>query len=316
MLATARGIIATVVLLLVASVLVFAMVRAAPGDPVDIQFGATSAGLSATEAAAAEQRMRTALGLDRPLPEQYARWLGHMATGDWGSSYRTGQPVRQEILERLPASLMLGGAGFVVALVLGIGAALLASRRPGGAADHLTRLGTLGAAAVPTFLSGTLLLGVFAQQAGYAIVGPATAGRLWLPALVVGISSAPTLSRVLRASLIAERGRPYAIAALARGASPARALLRHVLRPATTPVLTLAGLSLASLLTGSIITETIFSWPGVGAYAVDAIEAQDYPVVQAYVLLATLAVVLVNRGVDGLQRLLDPRSATREEAVA
>lgn len=311
-----RAVAGTVALLLGASALIFAVVRASPADPVEIQLGTATAGLSATETAAAEQRMRTELGLDRPLPEQYLRWAGNMLAGDWGTSFRSGQPVRGEILDRLPASLALASLAFVIAVLLGGGAALLASRRPGGLTDHLTRLGTLGAAAVPTFLSGILLLRLFADTVGYPIIGPATAARIWLPALVMGLSSAPTLSRVLRAALIAERGRPYAVAALARGASPARTLLRHVLRPAASPVLTLAGLALAALLTGSIITEAIFSWPGVAGYAVAAIDAHDYPVVQAYVLLTTVVVVVVNRGVDAAQRLLDPRGEARAEAVA
>lgn len=312
----ARGLASAVVLLLAASVLIFAVVRASPADPAESQLGTATAGLSVEEIAAAEQRLRAEFGLDRPLPEQYGRWVASMAAGDWGTSYRTGQPVRQEIVQRLPASLALGTAAFAIAMLLGVGGALLASRRPGGVADHLTRMGTLGAAAIPTFLSGILLLRLFADTIDYPIVGPATAERIWLPALVMGVSSVPTLSRVLRASLIAERGRPYAVAAVARGASPARTLLRHVLRPAASPVLTLAGLALAALLTGSVITEVIFSWPGVAGYAVEAIETQDYPVVQAYVLLTTVGVIVVNRGVDVAQRLLDPRGDARAEAVA
>lgn len=311
-----RAVAGTAALLLGASVLIFAVVRASPADPVEIQLGTATAGLSSAEITAAEQRMRAELGLDRPLPEQYLRWAGNMLAGDWGTSFRSGQPVRTEILDRLPASLALAALAFVLAVLLGGGAALLASRRPGGLGDHLTRVGTLGAAAVPTFLSGILLLRLFADTVGYPIIGPATAARIWLPALVMGVSSAPTLSRVLRAALITERGRPYAVAALARGATPARTLLRHVLRPAASPVLTLAGLALAALLTGSVITEAIFSWPGVAGYAVTAIDAHDYPVVQAYVLLTTVVVVVVNRGVDAAQRLLDPRGQAHAEAVA
>jgi ABC-type dipeptide/oligopeptide/nickel transport system permease component len=304
-------------MLLVASVVVFAMIRSAPGDPVDVQLG-ESGGVSLSQAD--EDRIRAErlaeLGLDRLLPEQYARWLVRMVSGDWGTSYRTGQPVLDEMLDRLPASLALGAAGFGVAVVLAGGLALLASRRPGGPVDQVVRLVTLVTVAVPSFLLGTLALQIATGTAGFRIAGPASLDRIWLPALVLGIAVTPTMSRVLRASLVAEGGRLYAVAALARGASPGRTLLRHVLRPAVGPVLILGGLAFASLVTGSIITEAVFTWPGVGLFAVDAISAQDYPVVQAYVVLATALVVLVNRGVDLAGRLVDPRQDARAEAVS
>jgi ABC-type dipeptide/oligopeptide/nickel transport system permease component len=312
-----RALLGTIGMMLVASVVVFAMVRSAPGDPVDVQLG-ESGGVSLSQAD--EDRIRAErlaeLGLDRPLPEQYARWLGRMVTGDWGTSYRTGQPVLDEMLDRLPASLALGTAGFGVAVVLACGLALVASRRPGGPVDQVVRLVTLLTVAVPSFLLGTLALQVATDTVAFRIAGPASVDRIWLPALVLGIAVTPTMSRVLRASLVAERGRLYAVAALARGASPGRALVRHVLRPALGPVLILGGLAFASLVTGSIITEAVFTWPGVGLFAVDAISAQDYPVVQAYVVLATALVVLVNRGVDLAGRLVDPRQDARVEAVA
>jgi ABC-type dipeptide/oligopeptide/nickel transport system permease component len=312
-----RAVSGTVGMLLVASVVVFALVRSAPGDPVDVQLG-ESGGVALSEDE--EHRIRAErlaeLGLDRPLPEQYARWLGRMVSGDWGMSYRTGQPVLDEMLDRLPASLALGGAGFGVAVVLACGLALLASRRPGGPVDQIVRLVTLVTVAVPSFLLGTLALQIATGTTGFRIAGPASVDRIWLPALVLGIAVTPTMSRVLRASLVAERGRLYAVAALARGASPGRTLLRHVLRPAVGPVLILGGLAFASLVTGSIITEAVFTWPGVGLFAVDAISAQDYPVVQAYVVLATALVVVVNRGVDLVGRLVDPRQDARAEAVA
>jgi ABC-type dipeptide/oligopeptide/nickel transport system permease component len=315
--AAIRSVAGTVGMLLVASIVVFAMVRSAPGDPVDVQLG-ESGGISLSQED--EDRIRAErlaeLGLDRSLPEQYGLWLARMVSGDWGTSYRTGQPVLDEMLDRLPASLALGAAGFGVAVLLAAGLALLASRRPGGPVDQVVRLLTLATVAVPSFLLGTLALQIATGTTGYRIAGPASLDRIWLPALVLGIAVTPTMSRVLRASLVAERGRLYAVAALARGASQGRTLLRHVLRPAVGPVLILGGLAFASLVTGSIITEAVFTWPGVGLFAVDAIAAQDYPVVQAYVVLATALVVLVNRGVDLAGRLVDPRQDVRAEAVS
>lgn len=312
-----RAVAGTAGILLVASVVVFALVRSAPGDPVDVQLG-ESGGVSLSEEDEARIRAErlAELGLDRPLPEQYLRWLLRMAGGDWGTSYRTGQPVLDEMLDRLPASVALGASGFGVAVLLACGLALLASRRPDGPVDHVVRLVTLAAVAVPSFLLGTIALQIATGATGYRIAGPASLDRLWLPALVLGIAVTPTMSRVLRAALVAEQGRLYAVAALARGASPTRTLLRHALRPALGPVLILGGLAFASLVTGSIITEAVFTWPGVGLFAVDAIAAQDYPVVQAYVVLATALVVLVNRGVDLAARLVDPRQDARAEVVA
>ncbi|MEZ5090135.1 MAG: ABC transporter permease [Micropruina sp.] len=314
----ARFVVGTVALLLVASVLIFALVRSSPGDPVEIEFGQTGADayLTPAEQQRVREQRRAELGLDGPLTVQYLRWLERVVRLDLGVSYRTGQPVVEELVSRLPASAVLGVAGFALALGLAVGFALLGAHRPGSPTDHGVRLLVLVAAAVPTFLSGSILLRWAAQQFGYPLAGAASPGKVWLPALVMGLSSAATMSRLLRASLIAERGKPYATAALARGAGPGRVLLRHVARPAVTPILTLAGLSLANLVAGSVITETVFSWPGVSAYAVGAIADQDYAVVQAYLLLVVVVVVVVNRSVDVLQRGLDPRVRQRTEAVA
>lgn len=312
-----RTVAGTAALLLVASVLVFALVRSAPGDPVDVQLGQMGgAGLLQADVDRIRAERLAELGLDRPLFEQYVDWLGRMLAGDWGTSYLTGRPVLAEMADRLTATVGLGAAGFVIGVVVAGGLALVASRRPGSPADQGIRLITLVTVAVPSFLLGTIALQLGTAWFGYPVAGPATAERIWLPALVLGVAICPTMSRVLRASLIAEGGRLYAVAAAARGATPGRRLVRHVLRPATSPVLTLAGMAFASLITGSVITEAVFSWPGIGLYAVDAIAAQDYPVVQAYVLVATALVVVVNRGIDLVQRVLDPRDAARTAAVA
>lgn len=297
-------------LLLFASVLVFALVRAAPGDPVEVEFGRSDlrALLTAEEEAAARALREAELGLDASPVEQYARWLNRVVHLDLGTSYRTGRPVATELAERLPASAALGLCGFLVSLGAAGLVAALSARRPGGTADHALRVLTLSVATAPTFLLGSLALRFAAESVGYPIAGDATLDRLWLPALVLGLAGVPTLARVLRASLIAEYGRAYAVAARARGTSPLRLATRHVLRPAVTPLTTLAGLNLASLVAGTVITEAVFSWPGVSAFAVTAISARDYPVVQGYLLLVIVVVVVVNRGVDVIQHLLDPRT--------
>lgn len=315
--AVAAGVGTTVGLLVVASVLIFALIRSAPGDPVDVEFGASGVTtfLTPEEEADVRAERRAELGLDKSIVEQYARWLIRVVQGDFGLSYQSGTPVADEVFTRLPASLALGALGFAIAIALAAAVAVLSARRPGGALDHVLRISSISVAAVPTFLSGSLALRWMADGIDYPIAGPASLERIWLPALVMGLSGVPTLARVLRSALIAEAARPHALAARARGATPARVMFRHVLRPASTPVLTLAGLALAALLGGAVITEVVFSWPGVGAYAIEAIHAQDYPIVQAYVLVMTFLVVVVNRSVDLLQHLLDPRAEARARSV-
>ncbi|HWI04940.1 MAG TPA: ABC transporter permease [Acidimicrobiales bacterium] len=304
---------------MLASIGVFALVRSAPGDPIDIEFGpmVSVSGLSAADVAALRAERERQLGLDRPLAEQYGRWLARMVRGDLGVSYRNRQPVRDELVRHLPASVALGAAGVGVATVLATGLAVAASRRPGGWVDHTVRVASILGASVPSFLTGLLALSLLARsQGGYQIAGGATLGRLWLPALVLGVAAAPTPLRVLRSSLLAERGRLYAVAAVARGAGPSRLLLRHTGRVAVAPLLALAGMSMAGLVTGSIMTEAVFSWPGLGRLAVDAIGAQDYPVVQGYVLVVVVAVVVANALAGALQRRLDPTVDASALAVA
>jgi len=316
--AVVRGVLTAAGLLAVASVLVFALVRAAPGDAVDVEFGESgvAAFLTPDEEAAARAARERQLGLDRSVPEQYLRWAYRIMRLDLGTSFRTGRPVADELAERLPASLALGCVGFLVALGVAWAVALVSARRPGGPVDHVLRVLSLTATAVPTFLLGSLSLRYAVEWVGYPVAGEASARRLWLPALVLGVGAMPVMARLLRASLIDEYGRPYAVAARIRGASWARVTLRHVLRPASTPLLTLAGLTLSTLVASSVLTEVIFSWPGVSEYAVAAIAAKDHPVVQAYLLLTVAVVVLVNRTVDVVQHLLDPRTARTTEAVA
>lgn len=316
--ATLKLILGTASLLLLASIVIFALVRLSPGDPVEMEFGESGADayLSAEEQELFRAQRREELGLDGPVVMQYALWVSRVIQLDLGVSYRTGQPVSAEIASRLPASVALGVCGFAIALALAIGLGALSAARSDGALDHGIRMSTLIIATVPTFLTGSMALRWASGEFGYVLAGPATVEKIWLPALIMGLSSAATMSRLIRSSLIAERNKPYAVAAAARGASPTMVLARHVARPAITPVLTLAGLALASLVAGSVITETVFSWPGVSAYAVGAIADQDYAVVQAYVLLVVAVVIVVNRSVDALQHVLDPRVAQRSETPA
>lgn len=310
-----RGLASMLALVLAASVLVFALVRSAPGDPVDLEFSASGAStfLSLEEDTRLREARRAELGLEKTVPEQYLSWLGRVVTGNLGTSYRTGESVMAEIADRLPASLGLGAGAMALLLLASALTAWLASRRPDGWVDQLLRLFSIAAAAVPTFLTATFVLRWAAEAIGYPIAGEASVTRLWLPAVVMAVSGVPTMARVLRASVLEQSAQTYAMAAKARGALPGTLLLRHVLRPSLAPVATLAGLSTAALMGGAVITEVVFSWPGIGAYAVEAIAAQDYPVVQAYVVVMVLLAIIANRLVDVGQRLLDPRTAQAME---
>lgn len=313
-----HGLASLTALVLAASVLVFALIRSAPGDPVDIEFGASGAStfLTPEEDTRFREARRAELGLDRSVPEQYLIWLGRVVTGDFGTSFRTGESVLSEVADRLPASMGLGFCAMGLLLLMSGLTAWLAVRRPDGLMDQVLRILSIAAAAVPTFLTATLGLRWAAEAAGYPIAGEATASRLWLPAVVMAVSGVPTMARVLRASVLEQSAMTYAAAAKARGAGPRTVLLRHTLRPSLAPVLTLAGLSTATLMGGAVITEVVFSWPGVGAYAVEAIAAQDYPVIQAYVIVMVLMAIIVNRSIDVGQRLLDPRTSRAMKATA
>ncbi|MFF2273844.1 ABC transporter permease [Agromyces sp. NPDC058136] len=304
------GTLSALAIAAVASILVFGLVRSAPGDPVDLEFSASgaSAYLNPEEDAELRQARRAELGLDKSVLEQYVLWVGRIASGDFGVSFRSGEPVLETIATRLPASMSLGACAMVLLVLMSVATAWLAVRWADGWIDQALRVLSIAAATVPTFLTATLALRWAAEALGYPVAGEADPTRIWLPAFVMALSGVPTMARVLRASLLEESSRPFAVAARARGARARTVLMRHTLRPALAPVVALTGLSAAALMGGAVITEVAFSWPGVGALAIDAIAAQDYPVVQAYVIVMVLLAILANRSVDVAQRLLDPRT--------
>jgi len=305
-----RRILITLPVLWAALTLTFVLVRAAPGDPVEIMFGPQADGGAALEAVTKEQKdaRRRELGIDRPLPEQYVSWLRRIVRGDLGTSFKSRRPVATELQQRLPATAALAGAAFAAELVLVVGLGVWAAAQAGRLADHGIRILALVLIAVPSFWLGLVLLWLFAVQLQWVTVaGPATPQRLILPALTLGLVAAPTIMRVLRASLLAELGKLHVVFARSKGLPERLVLWRHALRLAMLPMVTMLGLSLTGLLTGAVIAETVFSWPGVGKYVTDSIAARDYPVVQGYVLFTTLVMVLGNLAVDLLYGVVDPR---------
>lgn len=297
----ARRLLLTVPVLLGVATLVFSLVHLVPGDPVQVMLGD-----SASPADVAEMRGR--LGLDRPLPVQYAAFLAGVATGDLGTSLRTNQPVVTAILERMPATAELAAAAMVVAVLIAMPLGVLAAVRAGTSVDHAaTTLALLGIS-VPNFWLGPFLAIVFSVSLGWLPVsGRGTIAHLVLPAITLGAPLAAVLTRMTRASVIEELRELYVLAARARGVSRLRSVWAHAFRNSLIPIVTVLGLQCGAVLTGAVITETIFAWPGVGRLLVQSIGFRDYPLVQGCILLIAVTYVSVNLAVDVVYGFLDPR---------
>jgi peptide/nickel transport system permease protein len=297
----ARRLVLTLVVLLGVATLVFSLIHLVPGDPAQAMLG---------EGAAPEDiaQLRARLGLDRPLIEQYAAYMRGLAQGDLGVSLRTQQPVTQQIAERVPATAELAGAAMLVAVALALPLGVIAAVWRGTWVDQSAMALALAGISVPGFWLGPLLALVFAVELGWLPVsGRGTAAHLVLPAVTLGAALAAILARMTRASVLEELREQYVVAARARGASRARAVLVHALRNSLIPVVTILGLQLGAVLTGSIITETIFSWPGVGRLLIQSINFRDYPMVQGCILLIAVTYVAVNLVTDLAYGFADPR---------
>lgn len=297
-------------LLLGAATVVFFLIHLVPGDPAAAMLGE---GAAPADVAA----LRHDLGLDRPLASQYGSWLAGIARGDLGSSILTRRPVSSEIAKALPATAQLALAAFLASLLVALPAGVLGAIARDRWPDHLLRVVSLAGVSTPNYVSAPLLVLVFSIGLGWLPVSGRTGPlALVLPATTLGLTLAALLSRMVRASLADELARPYVVAALARGESRRGAALRHALRNALPPVLIVAGLQFGSLLTGAVVTETIFSWPGIGRLLVQSIQRRDYPLVQGCVLFIAAVYTVVNAGVDVLAVRLDPRAAARRAARA
>ena len=296
-----RRLVLTIPVLLGVATLVFALIHIVPGDPVQSMLGE-----SAAPADVADLRRR--LGLDRPLPEQYLAFLGGALTGDLGRSLRTNQPVTAAIAERLPATFELALAAMTVALVCAMPLGILAAVRAGSAVDvGATTLALVGIS-IPNLWLGPMLAIVFAVGLGWLPVsGRGTLAHLVLPSITLGAPLAAVLARMTRASVLDELRELYVLAARARGVSRARAVLRHAVRNSLIPIVTVVGLQFGAVLTGAVITETIFAWPGVGRLLIQSITFRDYPLVQGCILMIAVTYVAMNLVTDVLYGLLDPR---------
>ena len=296
-----RRVALTVPVLLGVATLVFSLIHLVPGDPALSMLGE---GATPEEVLALRER----LGLERPLAVQYAAFLSGVVRGDLGESLRYGTPVASEIAARVPATLQLALAAMLVAVGLAAPLGILAAVYRGTAVDHGAMTFALVGICLPNFWLGPLLAIVFAVQLGWLPVsGTGGLSHLVLPSITLGTALAAILARMTRAGLLEELGEPYVLAARAKGVSRWRAILRHAFRNSLIPIVTIVGLQFGAVLTGTIITETIFAWPGLGRLLIQSISFRDYPLVQGCILLIAVTYVAVNLATDVIYGFLDPR---------
>lgn len=319
----------TVPVLLLISLLVFLLIHAAPGDPTLLLLGEET---NAEEVARAKERW----GLDRPVYIQYLKFLRSAATGDFGNSFKYAEPVTRVIISRLPATIELAVFAIIIATLLAIPLGVWAGSRPNSWIDNLgTTVGLFGIS-MPSFwlaimlillLAGVLNILPTSGRSTYGIAGPDQTGfyivdsilqnnwpavgdalkHIFMPALALGVNMLGILMRVTRSSILEVMNEDYVRTARAKGLKEKRVIWRHVSNNALIPVITVVGLELGTLLSGSIIVETVFSWPGSGSLLITALNARDYPLVTGLVMTYTVAFVLMNLIIDGLYALVDPR---------
>jgi len=296
-----RRVMLTVPVLIGVATLVFALIHLVPGDPAQAMLGDAAAPSDVAE-------LRIKLGLDRPLLAQYQRYMAGLVRGDLGTSFRYGTPVRREIAQRMGPTTELALTAMVVAVLIAIPLGVTAALFRGTAIDQAATTMSLLGMAMPNFWLGPALALVFAAGLGWLPVsGSGTWKHLVLPAVTLGAALAAITARMTRASLGDELRELYVLAARARGLSRTRAVVAHAFRNSLIPVVTILGLQLGAVLTGTIITETIFAWPGVGRLLIQAINFRDYPLVQGCILLISVTYVTMNLVVDVLYAWLDPR---------
>lgn len=287
--------------LLGALTLVFLFIHLIPGDPVEVMLGETAS-------AADKEDLRHALALDEPILVQYARFLRGLAHGDLGRSLYEQGAVTDIIRARLPATLELTLGALVLAVLASFPLGILAALNRHGWLDRIALLFSLLGLSMPNFWLGPLLMIIFSIQLGwFPVSGRGGLSHLFLPALTLGLGMAAILTRILRASLLQVAGEDYVQMARAKGLTEPWVWLKHTLRNALLPVITIVSLQLGGLLAGAIITETIFSWPGIGRLTVQAIQTRDYPLVQGCVVTLAVSYLLVNLFADICYRLADPR---------
>lgn len=284
-------------------IVTFLLLYVAPGDPVQAMVGERAD-------AATMDRLRAELHLDDPLPVQFGRYVWKVVRGDLGTSYITGRPISADLLDRFPATLRLAASAMLFAALVGIAIGVYGAWRPGGWGERLSAIIAYAGVSFPVYWVGLLLILVFAVTLRWLPAsGYGGLAFLILPAVTLGMRSVAFLSRMTRAAMQEVLRSDYVRTARAKGLGEGSIVLSHGLRNALLPVVTVLGLDFGSYLTGSILTETIFSWPGVGRYVLTAIEKRDLPAVQGSILFLSFVFVLVNLLTDVLYAKVDPRVA-------
>jgi len=295
-----RSLTALVVILGVAT-LVFMLIHFVPGDPVEVMLGESAQPADA-------EALRDAMGLNLPLYQQWLNFMRHLGTLDLGTSLHSQRAISALLWEGLPATLLLACASLTIAIVIALPLGMLAAVRRGSRWDLGAMTFSMLGISIPGFWLGPLLIMIFSLWLGwFPVSGREGLSSLVLPAVTLGTALAALLARMVRAALLEVLNEDYIRAARARGLSPAVVVWRHGLANAALPIITVLGMQFGALLAGAVITETIFSWPGIGQLVVEAIQKRDYPLVQACVLLISFCYVAVNLLTDLAYAALDPR---------
>ena len=283
------------------SLLVFMVLKMTPGDPARVVAGA-----EADEATVAQ--IREELGLNKPVLQQYVDYMAGMLHGDMGNSYTTGKPVFSEILSRMPTTFTLAFAGVLVAVLIGIPLGIISATKQYSILDNISTLLALTGVAMPNFWLGLMLILVFALQLGWLPSGGATSWQGYiLPAVTLGVGATANFMRTTRSSMLEVIRQDYIRTVRAKGANEQRVILRHALRNALIPVITVIGLQIGTLLGGAVVNETVFSLPGVGLLMINSINKKDEPVVLGCLITFAVVFSLVNLFVDILYAYIDPR---------
>ncbi len=301
----------SIVLLFLVSLIGFAALNLAPGGPLS-QFALTP---GMTQAAL--DRIAQQMGLDRPLPVQYAKWLGHLLRGDWGRSYRDGQPVLSIIFAHVPATLLLMGSSTLLAVTIGAWVGIQSAVRRYSVFDNVATIASMIALSIPTFWFGLVAIYFFALKLQWFPAGNMytmgngsvldVAWHLVLPVMVLTFVDVAIWSRYMRAATLEVINQDFIKTARAKGLSPRRVLLRHVVGNALLPMITLAGMQLPTLLGGALVAETVFTWPGMGRLFLDSLGYSDYPVVMGLLMFSAILVLLGSLLADLLTAVIDPR---------
>jgi peptide/nickel transport system permease protein len=283
----------------------FGLANLAPGDPAELILGRE---LEQPPTPEQLEDFRERNGLNDPFLVQYLRWTANAATGDLGTSFRSGEPVLVELTSRLPATLQIAVPAFLVSTGLALAVGMVSAVRRNSFADHVSRVAALVGDSVPSFVLAYLLIIIFSVTLGLLpVAGRGTWQHFVLPSLTLGLATTASIMRLTRSSLLEVLGEDYVRTARAMGLPRRTVIVRHALRNALIPVITVAALVLASFATGTVIVEYVFGWPGVGRFAVDSIFDRDYPVIQGFVVFTGTVFVVVNLVVDLLYLRLDPR---------